>query len=234
MKKIISLLIALVMIFSLTACNDDKDIRGDQIDNRTTQATLTNEENVSQTKDKEFSLGTVSGLTYENKFIGIGCKLSDEWTFYTDEEILKLNNIALEMGTEDFAEQLKDALENADVFYDMMASTEDSMEYITVNFGKVNNIALASLDIIENYKDAAKISIQQLESIGYTNCIYEIIKVTIDGQELDAMCISSEIEGLNFYYVMFSIKCDGYIANITVGAYDKEKITEIHDCIYFL
>ena len=35
-------------------------------------------------------MNLAGGITYENKFIGIGCKLDSNWAFYTDEEIKEM------------------------------------------------------------------------------------------------------------------------------------------------
>lgn len=78
------------------------------------------EEDVSDTPEEEavdleeegeetetFAPGTNDGRVYENASLGIGCELDSEWIFYTDEEILEVNNLSPDAGAEEVAQLLE-------------------------------------------------------------------------------------------------------------------------------
>ncbi|MBE6770088.1 MAG: hypothetical protein E7548_04970 [Ruminococcaceae bacterium] len=223
MKKLFALLLALVMVLSLTACLDNKsedDLRGDQIVNGTSST-------VSQ---PEFSLGSTSGLTYENKFIGIGCKLDSDWTFYTDEEIRELNNVTADLAGEEF----EDILKNSAVIYDMFASHSNETDNINVNLEKVNPLTLAAIDLTENYKQLMPTMKQGFENMGYKNIQMKTGTVTIDGKDFASMSTSGEIGEFKMYQTAFCLKCNGYIANITITAFDKDAVDTILDKFYLV
>ena len=86
MKKLLATMLCAVMMISLVACSgspSEEEVRGEQTSNEESQ----DESEVESTE--EFSLGETENLVYENKFIGIGCKLESDWYFYNDEEIME-------------------------------------------------------------------------------------------------------------------------------------------------
>ena len=107
MKKLIVIMLCLMMMTSLIACSkspSEGEVRGEQTTNEKTQ-----EESEAETSEKEFSLGETDGLVYENKFIGIGCTLEDNWSFYSDEEIMELNNYTADVAGEDYEKIMEGA-----------------------------------------------------------------------------------------------------------------------------
>ena len=108
MKKFLCLFLAVVLLASLCGCfggNGTDDVRGD----------IASESTIQNENEPEFSLGKATSNTYNNDFLGISCTLPTEWAFYTDEQILELNNIVGTIVDEDIAERLK----NANTIYDI-------------------------------------------------------------------------------------------------------------------
>ena len=203
MKKLLALILALCLVFAFAGCGSEPThIRGEQQSNTSSEETL--------------SLGAVDGLTYENKFIGIGCKLSDEWAFYTDEEIRELNNITADVMGEEFQE----AIEIATIVYDMYASTANG-DTVNVNLEKASALQLLSLDLNENYKAIFDEIKPSFESQGFSNVAYELGSVNFSGKEFPCINITAEYMGLTMYETLLSIKCSGYLANMAVASLDK-------------
>ena len=64
MKRAAGLLLALVLVLSMAACGKKDGDGGDS--------------------QSGFQRGTIENGIYTNTFVGIGCQLSDDWTYYTD------------------------------------------------------------------------------------------------------------------------------------------------------
>ncbi len=211
MKKVFALLLVVAMLCSFAACSgavDPEDVRGEQSGN----------EDPSADAEKEFSLGDTQGLTYENKFIGLGCTLDDGWTFYTDDQINQLNNLTADLAGEEYQEAIK----NATVIYDMYAISSNQLDNINVNLEKVDPIKLAVLDITNNYEQIYPTIKQSFENMGYTDVSYEIGKVKIGDKEFASLDTSAQISGIKMYQTIFSVKCNGYLANITITSFQED------------
>lgn len=228
MKKIIGFLLLFTMIFTVCGCqNNDIDVRG-KYENDTTKVSsdISNDTNSST---EEFSLGKITGNVYKNDFIGISYKLDENWTFYDDEQIKELNNIAVDMAGDEFEELVR----NATIVYDMYATDGDQLNNININLEKVSNAKLLSLNIAENFKMLVPTLMDTYENMGYKNIDYEIIDVEVDGKTLDALHTTAEINGVNMYQTIFQKKCNGYLASITITTYFYDAISDLIDNFYW-
>ncbi|MBQ6808077.1 MAG: hypothetical protein IJP07_02780 [Firmicutes bacterium] len=215
MKKFISCLLAFVLLLCFAACTNEGQSAKEQ--------TIPREE-------REFSLGRVDGNIYESEFIGIGCTLDQEWSFYSEEQIKTLNNVAEDMLPEDFLEAVKDVM----VIYDMYALGENQLDTISVNLEKVDKTALAALDLSENYEKAIPILMQSFENMGYTDVSYEISSLRVEDQDFPSLRTCVKANGVTVYQEAFSIKCNGYIANVTLTAYNEDNIDALVENFYLL
>lgn len=260
MKKLTAILLALTMIFAFAACGstpDEEEVRGEQNVN-TTEASNTTEnlttaptEDVTdapsvdvtdapqgdvidtpteETTEAEFSLGDVEGLNYENKFIGIGCNLPSDWTFYTDEQIRELNNIA----TDYFDEEYQEIIANAQLVYDMYAITGDQLKNINVNLEKVNPTTLSMVDLADIYEQNEAVFKQTFENMGYTNITFEHGTVMIEDQSFASFKTTAQINGIDAYQLLFSTKCNGYIANFAITTYAEDATDDVLSYFYLI
>ena len=228
MKKLLALLLVLVMVFSFAACGrdndspDEDDIRGEQIDN--------NESKDKTSSEVEFSLGTTTGLTYESKFIGIGCKLDSDWAFYSDEKIKELNSVTTEIAGEEYAEMMK----NATVVYDMFAAQSDQLANVNVVMEKVDKDTLKALDVAENFNKTIPSLKESFENMGYSGLTYEVGTVKIDGKEFACLNTNAEIYGTKMVQKAIGIKCNGYLATVTVTAFGDNDANDIINKFYLV
>ena len=232
MKKILVFAFTFVMLLSLCACAPEiDDIRGTQTDNTITeQPTLQTEDPVSTPNPENFSFGTASGLTYENEFIGIGCTLPEGWTFYDDAQIKELNNLSADMAGEEFAE----IIEDASIIYDMMATGSNQADSVNINLEKIDALRLLTLDLAKNFENVMPTIKEAFENMGYTNITSKIGTLEIDGKEFVSMDTQAEINGVTLYQKQFAVKCNGYLANITVSTYFENTAESILDNFYLL
>lgn len=243
MKKI-SIIILLIASVLICGCQkNESDIRGgyeseaaseDVSDATSEDASDATSKDASDATDvsseEELSLGSRDGNVYKSEFIGLSYKLNDGLSFYTDEQIKQLNNIASDLAGDEF----KEAIKNATVIYDMYASDSAGTNNIAINLEKVNPVQLVVLDIAKNYEAVADVSVKSFENMGFTNVKYEITAIEIDGKTLDALCITSEFNGVKVYQTLFSKKCSGYLASVAVSSFGEDNSEEIFKNIEWL
>lgn len=194
-------LLLILTICMLSACGSD-DIRG---------SVSTNSANTAS--EAELSLGVTTGQTYESKFIGIGCQLGENWTFYTDAQMKELNNLTADMVGEEY----KEALKNTSVIYDMYA-TDPSAGY-TINVNLENLSLVHQLALTEEaYVQAGLESIKgALESTGLTDVTCTAATFTLAGKEHHGVNISAmSPQGVPVYEAVVCLKTGGYMAIVTV------------------
>ncbi|MBQ8539641.1 MAG: hypothetical protein IJ433_08320 [Ruminococcus sp.] len=214
MKKLLALLLSVMMIFSVTACGSttsEDEIRGEQ-----------------KTSEEAYSAGSVDGLKYESTFIGIGCNLPENWSFYTDEQIRELNNVTTDAAGEEYEKLMQDA----QLVYDMYAVNNNNVDSINVNLEKVDSVTLLALDMKDYYEHSVDSIETAYTNMGATNFDYTIGKVTIDGEEFDSLDVVAEINGTKLYQTAFAKKCSGYVANITITSIDEATVKSILDSFY--
>lgn len=262
MKKIFAALLTMIIIVTLASCKNNvapEDVRGEQTsvtDSSTASqaqssaATSTNaskdgassaassvaskpqssQASSSTASKPEFSLGNTKGLVYENKFIGIGCSLDSGWSFYTDEQIKQLNNVASDMAGDAY----KEAIKNAQIIYDMFATSSNQLDSININLEKLSALQLAALDITKNYDAQFPTIKQAYENMGYSNIFYETKNISIGSKKIPAMCITAEINGIKLYQKTFSIKCNGYLANASITTYNEDLTEQLISKFYLV
>ena len=225
-KRIIALLLSLMMVCSLCACgSSDEDVSG----------TVTPVDKPADTQEvseeKDFSIGETNGNVYENEFLGIGCALDGDWQFYTQEQIMEMNDYVIEEAD---SEDISKALKNNAVIYDMMATDQSNGNTIQVNFenlGPVNSVLYGE----EKYCEAGLDNItKSYGDMGYENVSAEIITVTFAGEEHQAIVISSTLQGIQIYQKEVVIKCGNYMALVCFSSANEASVDEMMSLFYKL
>ena len=198
MKKILSLLLVVIMSCSVFACGK------------------------KGSADSDISLGTVVGSSYSNDYFGISCEIPDGWVYYSDKQIMELNNITSEYLDEDVKEMMK----NSQIFYDMFAVNESIGSSVSVNMEKVgsrlNGISLK--EVAESQIDAIKAS---YKNMGYSNVSVKYQKYNVNGKEVDGLRITAEINDLTIYGAGIMYKKDGYIVNTSITTIGTDDIATV-------
>lgn len=174
--------------------------------------------------------GQTEGISYKSSFIGIGCELASGWRFYTDAEIRQLNESASILGGDAY----EDALKNAQVLYDMFAVGSNGMDNINVVLEKVDAKLLSKLDIRDNFEATIPTLKETFTNMGYRNIACSIDTFWFGGEELDCLQTTAVIEGTTIYQTIFSIKCNGYLASVSVTSYGTDRTNELLGYFYAL
>ncbi|MBQ9846954.1 MAG: hypothetical protein IJO58_04005 [Clostridia bacterium] len=228
MKKIIALLLAALMMFMLVSCGDDTNVRGEIGGNDATNSDAAASESTDSETDLE--LGSSSNNTYENKFLGIGCKLDSNWTFLSDAEIREANNLTQDLLDDELAEQL----ENASVIYDMQATKADSSANIVLNIEKIGSLSGALMSE-EEYANSTLDGLKSgLESAGLSNIEASVTSVTFAGKEHAAIVVIGEAYGVKVYEKIVCFKKGKYVAAVAFASYNDDTTDEMLSYFYAL
>lgn len=239
MKKTMGLMLCMALLLSAVGCSGEEEVRGTIEEAATTAEaaensdadTDTEAEADAETEEEEaFEFGEVDANVYENKFIGIGCSLSDEWGFYSDEEIKELNNMATDMAGDEFAEAVADA----QMIYDMYAVHSDGMSSINVNLENIGIAKIALVDVAESLESSKSILEDAFSNMGYEDISIESTTVTIDGEEFAALNVSASYSGMNMYELVFSGKAGKYMWTTTIGTFGEDTTQELFDTFYLV
>lgn len=222
MKKFLLILLAVAMMLTFVACGEGSD--ADKTDPTNDPATT----NAPEDTDKELELGVVTGLKWENAFIGLGCTIPEGWAFATQEELSVLNNVAGDYIADDY----KDLVEKADLFYDMFANTDTSTSSISVILEKASQVTINAVDLNTSYEQSAQIIKESFEQMGPTTYEYEIIDLTISGNKYLAMKSAATVSDSTFYQCTIVVKCTGYLASITLTGSTQEILDSLIASLY--
>lgn len=172
--------------------------------------------------------GAVQGVTYESDFIGIGCKLSGDWSFYSDQQIRQLNQIAEELAGDAYQQ----ALANASVVYDMFAIHNSGANNVSVVLEKIDPVQLVLMDIPSSYEASIPLLKQSLSNMGYTGVQCSVDTVWMGENEVDCIRTQAYGMGTTLYQCSISIKCKGYLATVTITTTGQDMIEQILGCFY--
>lgn len=215
MKKFLSVFLTVVILVSFVGCqkNSDDDVRG-QISGETLN---------QNTEEPEFAVGKSENNIYSNDFLGLSCTLPKEWIFYTDKQILEINNLVGEVVDDKVAEQLK----NATVFYDMFATVPEEGSSLNVTMEKLNILQAATVNVKATLEAQIGTLKSTYENMGYTDVKISYQKIKVDGKDFDALKVSANIQGISFYATMFAFKKSNYMANVSIGSLQTDKTETI-------
>lgn len=240
MRRIVSLILAAMMLLSMTACGSKPaDVRGEvetvaateaqiQGEVETTPATeapetepaeeATEPEQAEEAEEVDVQLGTTASNTYTNKFLKLRCTLGSDWEFYTDEQIRELNQLTQDSLSDQYAEMVK----NADTLQDMYAINNETGETVNITISKMNLFAGAVLTT-EDYADMAIPQLgPALESAGMTDVQVSKDTISFTGEETTALRITCKVEGFDLFETMAVLKRGAYIICITSASYVED------------
>lgn len=194
MKRATTLLLALVMVFTLAAISP------------------------AARAEDNFGTGTIEDNVYWNETMKIGCALDETWYFYSEEEIMETNGLTADMLEGKIAEMI----ENGGAITDMFARNLKTGATLNVVFERVS-LANSLLYNEKNYIEASTatveealtqmgiedvaFTVQEAEFLGETHCavlitglysdvpVYEQVAVVKDGRNFIVVTIFSVLEG---------------------------------------
>jgi len=211
MKKIAALLLALIMITTLAACGNDKEV--------------------------EFGWGTYENGTYENEFFDFSIDLPVEYTHLTTQEIIDMNTPADENGVVTPVQ----ASEIDDLSIQALVHFVYAKKYETVTDGRFNpyiNIFSENMDYstdLYNKEDYVE------NNLTYTALIFKDSGVDVDILPLEKPWIGDrqfakgtmkiEYDMFTMYQEMYSVTKNNYILVILIGYSTPKEKEELYSYI---
>ena len=246
MKKIIAMLLALAMVLSLAACGAEKEppkgtITTTQEPEKTPETQETDSEAAEQkTQDTEasqdFSLGAMQGGTYENAYVGYGCKLDANWTYKTAEELQDISGMTKEMfeGTDldlsaynqitDMMAECSDPLASINIQYTSL-STQDRIAHAMAGEEGIIDATLQQKDLLVSTYAQAGIEVTSMEKV----------KITFCGEERFAIKTVASIQGMGYYILqLFDTNIGPYYVTLTMGTFVDDNTDALVDLFYSL
>ena len=188
--------------------------------------------------DAEFEFGTTSSGTYENRFLGIGCTLDENWTFASEDEIKSMN---AELVDQSDSETLKEALSSAAELTDMYAIADDGLLTIGImleNIGVLYGMTMDEDTFVDKQLSGLADAINQIDI--FSDYSVEKSTVMLAGQERTAIrghglrMFEGMDEGFEFYQVQAVIKAGNYMAVITLTSFIEDVTDSLASYFYAL
>lgn len=207
MKRAAGLLLALVLVLSMAACGKKDGDGGDS--------------------QSGFQRGTIENGIYTNTFVGIGCQLSDDWTYYTDEQLAELSGVVAESS-----EEMQKAMEDGKSTYDMFASAMEGLVTINVVYEDLGALYGKLLDEAGYLEIAVPKLEDALTSMGLSNVKVEQTPVQFAGLVREGAVISGEMDGVPMYETLVCIKQEGYMCCVTMCSWTEDITADLVELFY--
>lgn len=218
MKKIISILMCVVLVFSLAACTGEKNNDADttaadaSITNQTTEKTETTQ---AKPVEKKISRGTISENVYTNTFLGLTFEKPEEWIYATDEEMAQL--VGLGQDIVDLNSLEKMLSETASV-YDMSAS-DDKGNSVMICYE--NTMLTALREITEDeFEQQLKANLAKVEGYNYEYVSSE--DVTLGEVEFRKIIFTVTVENVTLSQAYYIKVVGKYAASVIITSADEE------------
>ena len=236
-KKVLTIVLALGALLAYSACNSINDIRGtvkaDAPANEITGEGMSAdaETEAAIEANEPFSLGHTANNTYENPFLGIGCKFDDAWTFSSDDEIK--SNILTASGSlqDDATDVIDNAMSNGNFIVDMMVVNEATESNVSVGIAKSDKTTE------EEYIDLMvdTISSTMESAYGLTNVKVEKTTVNLAGKPHFATKMTATMgNGFEVSQIQVAYQKGSYMTCITASAFGDETADDLLAAFYAL
>ena len=176
--------------------------------------------------------GSMDDGVYTNDALGVGCRISSDWTYYTEDEIAELNQTVVEMLSDpDVAMVDPDDLDTINCTV-MFAGSSDGLANA--------NITMTRLSVIEAYTltedvmaDAALEQVlEAYGSMGFTNCTGSTEVRSILGGEHPVVIIEAYLNDIVLHQTEVVIKNGRYFGFITATSYIDDITDDILSWFY--
>lgn len=255
MKRAVSIMLALMLVLSMTACGADssappkggyKPAEQEQTQpaDTGTENTLpddtrpedTQSEETVPEEDNDFSLGTMQGGIYENTYVGYGCALDESWTYKTAEELQDISGL-----TKDIFEEGGVDTSAFNQVMDMMADRADPISNININYTalsaqeRVMHRLAGEEGIIDATLQQKDYLISTYAQAGIEVSTMEKVSVTFCGEERWAIRTVASVQGVPYYLIqLFDTNIGPYYVTLTLGAFVEDTTPELLELFYSL
>lgn len=204
MKRATTLLLALVMVFTLAAISP------------------------AARAEDSFGTGTIEDNVYWNETMKIGCALDETWYFYSEEEIMEANGTTAEVLEGEIAEMI----ENGGTLTDMFAQNLETGATVNVVFERVS-LANSLLYNEKNYIEASTATVEEaFAQMGIEDVAYTIQEAEFMGQTHMILQITGLYSGVPVYEQVAVVKDGRNFTVVTVFSVLEGEAEEVLSCFF--
>lgn len=204
MKRVISLVVVLAMVLAVPVLAGAED---------------------------SFGVGSAQGNSYWNDALQIGCTMSDEWYFYTDEEIME--NVQSTAGQ--LKEELAEMVKEAGTMMDMMAVNTETGENVNVNLERLslaNSLLMTESAYVEVSLNQIKQLADTLEQLGMEDISVETGEMEFLGETHACLRVHGSLQGIDMYETLVVVKTGRTMIAVTACSYWEDTTEEILSNFY--
>lgn len=245
MKRFVSMLLALVLALSMTACGAaGSEAPKGEYKPVEQEDTLTDDAKPGDTlpddtvpeEDNDFSLGTMQGGTYENAYVGYGCTLGPNWAYKTAEELQDISGL-----TKDIFEEGGVDTSALNQVLDMMAECTDPLASINIQYTalsaqeRIAHRMAGEEGLVDGTLQQKDLLISTYAQAGIEVSAMEKVSVTFCGEERWAIHTTASIQGMPYYILqLFDTNIGPYYVTLTLGAFAEDTTPQLLELFYSL
>ena len=258
MKRFVSMLLALVLAVSMTACGaatsappadeapkgeykpaeQEQTHQEDTLPDDTVPEKGEAEEDKSEEAEEnnDFSLGVMQGGTYENAYVGYGCTLGPNWAYKTAGELQDISGL-----TKDIFEEGGVDTSAFNQVLDMMAECTDPLASINIQYTALSvqeraaHLLAGEEGLIDGTLQQKDLLISTYAQAGIEVSAMEKVSVTFCGEERWAIHTTASIQGTPYYILqLFDTNIGPYYVTLTLGAFVEDTTPQLLDLFYSL
>lgn len=204
MKRATTLLLALVMVFTLAAISP------------------------AARAEDNFGTGTIQDNVYWNETMKIGCALDETWYFYSEEEIMETNGLTADMLEGKIAEMI----ENGGAITDMFARNLKTGATVNVVFERVS-LANSLLYNEKNYIEASTATVEEaLTQMGIEDVAFTVQEAEFMGQTHMILQITGLYSDVPVYEQVAVVKDGRIFIVVTIFSVLEGEAEEVLSCFF--
>lgn len=241
MKKRTSLLAGiLALALVLAGCGGEKEVGGSvkPLENTVPAETTAPVETTIPEETNPLSLGRLEGGEYINEYVGIGCTLDANWTFYSAEELQELPEIVSE-ALEGSALAGEDGM--PDQITDMMAENLTDLTTMNLLYTKMTMQERVAYALMTE-ETLIDVTLEQKDDLiaAYAQMGIEVVSIEKDtvtflGEERCVIRTEATIEGIPYYVLqLFDYNLGQYYTTLTMSSYLEDATDNLLELWYSL
>ena len=204
MKRATTLLLALVMVFTLAAISP------------------------AARAEDNFGTGTIQDNVYWNETMKIGCALDETWYFYSEEEIMEANGLTADM----LEGKISEMIENGGTLTDMFAQNLETGATVNVVFERVS-LANSLLYNEKSYIEASTATLEEaLAQLGIEDVACTIQEAEFMGQTHMILQITGQYSGVPVYEQVAVVKDGRNFTVVSVFSMLEGEAEEVLSCFF--
>lgn len=204
-KKIAMLMLAVTLV--MTACGSDAKTGSSDPKGSVEQG---NEDADDSKEAEEYTVGKYTDTGYESEYMGFRFTTPEGCTLMTQEQLLQLAGVTIDVLADDFNEQMMEHAKNA-MIYELFAAYESTTTNINVILQPTDTSSITLDQVIDA-------SVQQLEAMTAMDCTVsdERSTVTIAGQEYTKLSVDTVANGASLKQEVYIALLPDRMVNITL------------------